>query len=147
MQFIAVQELKQVLHTLIVNFVKFFTIKVLGGLLHCSFLPATGDLLKLFMKKCKTKIPKSSSRRALSYTSLPAALNPINASVIDKQEADSMRTRHMGVLGLCAFISAYPYDIPDFVPDVFDHLGAHLNDPQPIAVSRLISLYFKPFNF
>lgn len=94
------------------------------------------------MKKCKTKIPKSSSRRALTYTSFPAAVNSTSASLIDKQEADSMRTRHMGVLGLCAFISAYPYDIPDFVPDVFDHLGAHLNDPQPIAVRRFRHIYF-----
>lgn len=91
------------------------------------------------MKKCKTKIPKSSSRRALSYTSLPAEVTTTNALLIDKQEADSIRTRHMGVLGLCAFISAYPYDIPDFVPDVFENLGAHLNDPQPIAVSPFLS--------
>lgn len=63
--------------------------------------------------------------------------------IIETQEAESVRMRHMGVLGLCAFISAYPYDIPDFVPDVFEHLGAHLNDPQPIPVIRInISIFF-----
>lgn len=48
---------------------------------------------------------------------------------------EQVALRHGGVLGLCAFIAAYPYDIPDFVPEVFEQLGAHLNDPQPIPVS------------
>lgn len=64
--------------------------------------------------------------------------------LIERQEAESVRMRHMGVLGLCAFISAYPYDIPDFVPDVFEHLGAHLNDPQPIPVCYI---YFRKICF
>lgn len=54
--------------------------------------------------------------------------------------------RHGGVLGLCAFISAYPYDIPDFVPDVFEHLGAHLNDPQPIPVCSQIRKFLSRRN-
>lgn len=54
---------------------------------------------------------------------------------MESREANAVRIRHTGVLGLCAFISAYPYDVPDFVPTVFEHLGAHLNDPQPIPVS------------
>lgn len=99
--------------------------QVLGGLLHCSFLPATDKLLELFKKKCRTKIIKT-SRRIVSCSSEASS---------DSQDGDSVRMRHMGVLGLCAFISAYPYDIPDFLPDVFEHLGAHLNDPQPIPVS------------
>lgn len=86
--------------------------QVLGGLLHCSFLPDTDTLLDLFKRKCRTKIAKK-------------------ASLL---ETEAVRARHMGVLGLCAFISAYPYDIPDFVPDIFEHLGAHLNDPPPISV-------------
>lgn len=100
--------------------------QVLGGLLHCAFLPATDQLLELFKRKCRTKVVKNASRRVMATTC---------GSDIDRQDAESVRIRHMGVLGLCAFISAYPYDIPDFVPDVFEHLGAHLNDPQPIPVS------------
>lgn len=53
---------------------------------------------------------------------------------MESREANAVRIRHTGVLGLCAFISAYPYEVPDFVPNVFEHLGAHLNDPQPIPV-------------
>lgn len=48
---------------------------------------------------------------------------------------DAIRLRHAGVLGLCAFIRAHPYDIPNYLPPVFEHLGLHLNDPQPIPVS------------
>lgn len=46
-----------------------------------------------------------------------------------------MRKRHCGVLGMCAFINAHPYDVPDLLPDVFRQLGAHLNDPQPIPTT------------
>jgi len=43
--------------------------------------------------------------------------------------------RHGGVIGLCAFVSAFPYDIPDYVPDLLSLLGSHLNDYHPIPVS------------
>lgn len=33
--------------------------QVLGGLIHCSFLPATDELLDQFKKKCRTKLVKS----------------------------------------------------------------------------------------
>ena len=36
--------------------------EVLGGLLHCSFLPSTDKLLELFKKKCRTKVIKRSNR-------------------------------------------------------------------------------------
>lgn len=110
------------------------TAQVLGGLLHCSFLPATDKLLDLFKQKCRTKVMKNAARRLLNGNP-DAAESTSNGITIETQEAESMRTRHMGVLGLCSFISAYPYDIPDFIPDIFEHLGAHLNDPQPIPVS------------
>lgn len=46
-----------------------------------------------------------------------------------------VRLRHAGVLGMCAFISSHPYDVPDYLPGVFSELGPHLSDPQPIPVS------------
>lgn len=123
--------------------------QVLGGLLHCSFLPSTDKLLELFKKKSRTKIIKNTTRRAdnggpsSTNDSKTLARNSGGVSV----DPESIRTRHMGVLGLCAFISAYPYDIPDFVPDVFEYLGAHLNDPQPIPVSLFSSeLIFLTFS-
>lgn len=120
--------------------VRIKTAQVLGGLLHCSFLPATDKLLDLFKQKCRTKVMKNSARRMLNGNA-DAAESTSNGITIETQEAESMRTRHMGVLGLCSFISAYPYDMPDFIPDIFEHLGAHLNDPQPIPVSSVAFLY------
>ena len=101
--------------------------EVLGGLLHCSFLPATDKLLELFKKKCRTKVIKRSNRVTTS-----CEIEAANAS-----ESENLVKRHSGVLGLCAFITAYPYDIPEFVPNVFEIISNHLNDPQPIPVGKL----------
>lgn len=57
---------------------------------------------------------------------------------------NNIRTRHAGVLGLCAFINSHPYDVPDFLPDVFEQLRPHLSDPQPIPVSIF---YFSEWGF
>ena len=47
----------------------------------------------------------------------------------DKQ---AMADFHSGILGLCAIVEAYPYDVPTFVPDILIELEKHLHDPQPI---------------
>lgn len=44
---------------------------------------------------------------------------------------------HASVLGLCAYVSAFPYDVPDMLPQVLVTLGDHLNDPHPIPVSEI----------
>ncbi|XP_055545788.1 proteasome activator complex subunit 4A-like isoform X2 [Wyeomyia smithii] len=102
--------------------------EVLCGLLHCCFLTATEELLELFKEKCRTKMIKAKRLRVA-----PSCSNDANKN--DGLEANAVRARHSGVLGLCAFISAYPYEVPEFVPIVFEHLGAHLNDPQPIPAT------------
>jgi proteasome activator subunit 4 len=94
--------------------------QVLGGLIHCAFLPSTDKLLELFKKKCQTKVIKRTQTEK-------------NCSL-----EQNIRIRHGGVLGLCAFITAYPYDIPTFTPNIFEVLYNHLDDPQPIPVR----LYF-----
>lgn len=42
--------------------------------------------------------------------------------------------RHAGVLGLCAYVQAYPYDVPELMPQILMDLSSHVNDPQPIQV-------------
>jgi hypothetical protein len=37
------------------------------------------------------------------------------------------------VLGLSALIAAFPYEIPDWVPDVLVQLSKHISDPGPIS--------------
>lgn len=58
----------------------------------------------------------------------------INQDTLGNIKIDAIRIRHGGVLGLCAFIHAHPYDVPKYVPSIFEHLGPHMNDPQPIPV-------------
>lgn len=55
----------------------------------------------------------------------------------------AIRIRHSAVLGLCAFVSSKPYDVPDYLSDIFFELGNHLNDPQPIPVRLLILLIYR----
>ncbi|XP_039314531.1 proteasome activator complex subunit 4 isoform X3 [Solenopsis invicta] len=94
--------------------------QVLGGLLHCTFITDQEELLERFKKKAKTQLQNKNS-----FTNHHALAN--------KNEA--IRIRHGGVLGLCAFIQAHPYDVPKYVPLVFEHLGSHMNDPQPIPMT------------
>jgi len=48
---------------------------------------------------------------------------------------EKMIQRHAGVLGLCAYVQAYPYDVPELMPQVLMDLSSHVNDPQPIQVT------------
>lgn len=87
--------------------------QVLCGLLHCAFLPEQDALLNEFKCKSKKKI----------------------------KTPDDLRLRYAGVLGLCAFIRAHPYDVPKYVPSIFEYLNLRLNDPQPVPVIILIVFY------
>ncbi|KAK0164442.1 hypothetical protein PV328_003071 [Microctonus aethiopoides] len=82
--------------------------RVLCGLLHCALLPKQEALLNEFKKKSKTKV---------------------------KNNPDNLRLKHAGILGLCAFIQAHPYDVPKYVPSIFEDLNLSLNDPQPIPTT------------
>ncbi|KAK6639500.1 hypothetical protein RUM43_007773 [Polyplax serrata] len=84
--------------------------EVLGGLIHCDFISNTNVLLQSFKKKAKLK----------------------NTGNLTGHNPDFLRLRHAGILGLCSFINSSPYDVPDYVPEIFFILGNHLNDPQPI---------------
>ena len=51
-----------------------------------------------------------------------------------KKTAEDIVAKHSGILGLCAFVNAFPYDVPDILPDILMVLSDHLHDPQPIPV-------------
>ncbi|XP_058119346.1 proteasome activator complex subunit 4B-like [Anopheles coustani] len=106
--------------------------EVLCGLVHCSFLTASEELLDLFKRKCRTKMIRT-KRFAVKQSQQSSCSAEVARN--ETAEANAVIARHTGVLGLCAFISAYPYEVPEFVPSVFEHLGAHLNDPQPIPAT------------
>lgn len=108
--------------------------QALGGLLHCDFISSKDTLLvscyylSIFFLNFQThnKLQKQFVKQ--SKTKLKRNINSDNLYV------ESVIKRHCGVLGLCAFIDAYPYEVPDFIPGVFSALGDHLNDPPPISV-------------
>ena len=62
-----------------------------------------------------------------------------HAKLKKRKKLDSIPThnliqRHAGVLGLSAYVEAYPYDVPEFMPQILMDLSEHVNDPQPIQV-------------
>ncbi|CAG9857916.1 unnamed protein product [Phyllotreta striolata] len=87
--------------------------KVLSGLLHCQFIPQPQVLLAHF--KQKAKVGKHRKK--------------------ENSTGNSTTAKHSAVLGLCAFIESHPYDVPDDLPDIFQHLRPHLSDPQPIPAT------------
>ncbi|XP_050294149.1 proteasome activator complex subunit 4B-like [Anthonomus grandis grandis] len=93
--------------------------KVVSGLLHCHFVSDPTDLLEIFKQKARTKIKKG--RKQIGDDDVTTGRNLIR--------------RHAGVLGLCSFINAHPYDVPEYLPSVFEALGPHLSDPQPIPAA------------
>jgi proteasome activator subunit 4 len=97
-------------------------------LLHCDFLDRekSQKLLDQFQKQVSRKFPRN-----------------MRTSVLQDVDMALIVKRHAGVLGLCAFVDAFPYDVPDFLPDILVQLGNHLNDPQPIPVRFCVSLRLK----
>ncbi|XP_064602863.1 proteasome activator complex subunit 4-like [Liolophura sinensis] len=90
----------------------------LSGLLHCDYLTMDKDILHHFEKLSSTKLKKR-QRQA------PQVIAPTEALI----------KRHAGVLGLSACVQAYPYDVPEFIPQILMDLSNHVNDPQPIQLT------------
>nr|XP_034177609.1 proteasome activator complex subunit 4-like [Osmia lignaria] len=97
--------------------------KVLSGLLHCTFIPEQECLLNEFKKKAKTKLCKKEH------------LGSNKEGTKNNVKTDAIRIRHAAVIGMCAFIQAHPYDIPKYIPPIFEHLSPHMADPQPIPMT------------
>ncbi|KAH9509108.1 Proteasome activator complex subunit 4, partial [Bulinus truncatus] len=89
----------------------------LSGFIHCNYLELDKDMLEHFehLRSTKVKTSKSAKKESVSLQGLIK--------------------RHAGVLGLSACVQAYPYDVPDFIPQVLVDLSVHVNDPQPIGMT------------
>ncbi|XP_060589859.1 proteasome activator complex subunit 4B-like [Ruditapes philippinarum] len=87
----------------------------LSGLLQCGYLEMDQDLLDHFERLSSTKISKR-----IKSENLPV---------------EKLLQRHAGVLGLSAYVQAYPYDVPEFMPQILMDLSNHVNDPQPIQMT------------
>lgn len=90
----------------------------LSGMIHCEFTKLTPKLLDEFKRRASEPIIKRKQ--------------PNGTTVIDSK---STVTRHSGILCLCACVDAYPYTVPDYLPEILTLLSDHLTDPQPISVS------------
>lgn len=95
-----------------------------------------------FQKKCYSRVRKTrkSKQTAISATSRGSATNSVatNSNGSTKEEASEAKNlilRHAGILGLCAFVNAYPYDVPEFIPDTLMFLSDYIHEPQPISVT------------
>jgi len=95
---------------------------VLGGLLHCDFIPSdqVQTLMDGFKSDMRTKLRKKPRTEGADISSWQT------------KHTAAVLTRHSGVLGLGAAVSASPYDIPLTLPDILMLLADHLHDPQPI---------------
>ena len=56
---------------------------------------------------------------------------------ISANTRQQLTVRHGAVLGLCAFVTAFPHTVPDFVPPLLVYLGDLLHDKQPIPGTYL----------
>lgn len=95
--------------------------KILCGMMHSNFLDKAAQqrLLKTFRDKIRAKMARKGSKKRFQK---PPKLT-------DKGQLAEF---HSGVLGLSALVEAYPYDVPEFIPDILVELEKHLHDPQPI---------------
>ena len=98
----------------------------LGGFFHCQFAPISDALIKSFRKLAKTRVKpaKKPTPEASSAAPAPESIAP-----------EAVYRRHGGVLGFCAIIQAFPYDVPEVVPPVLMEVCEHIHDPMPISGS------------
>jgi proteasome activator subunit 4 len=95
--------------------------ETLGGLVRCGVVK--DKLRNQFIKLAKTEIRKAPLRRRPNDPPMAPLSDAEKAAVID---------RHAGLLGLNAFLSAHPYDIPEWMPSTLIFVCDYVNDPEPI---------------
>ncbi|KAF7310620.1 hypothetical protein HMN09_00604800 [Mycena chlorophos] len=88
--------------------------KVLSGVVRCSQRQSIVPLKNRFLALARK-------------TTLPARKDPTYA--------DSLRTLHSAILGLCALIESFPYSVESWMPPLTDVLAAHATDPPPISTA------------
>ena len=109
--------------------------KVLGGLIHSNFLDDQYQekVLQKFRMKIRVKMSrkKNSGGKIRPGTKFEkSSISSLRKTLTTNKQA--MAEFHSGILGLCAIVEAYPYDVPKFVPEILIELEKHLHDPQPI---------------
>merc|ERR1739844_119750 len=115
--------------------------QVLSGLLHCAFIDKDGrnDMLKKFYATVLKNKASKTSKKGLKTSTQNREGNEVQQISMNVKNEDKtakkMVLRHSGVLGLCAFVNAYPYDIPEFIPDILMFLSGYIHEVQPISAT------------
>ena len=99
---------------------------------------------KFYARILKNKASKKLGKKSKLTTegtdeSKQSSLTTMN----DDKMTKNVVLRHSGVLGLCAFVKAYPYDIPEFIPDILVFLSGYIHEVQPISVSLIFLVFIK----
>ena len=99
--------------------------KILGGLLHSGFIcdDELTQLLTQLRGKVRIKMTRQGRRKFKKDSTSETETGNNNSG-------DKLVTLHSGILGLCAFVEAFPHDVPSFLPPILMELSTHMNDPQ-----------------
>ena len=95
--------------------------KTLSGLVHYGYFVVDDSLRQRFSQMAKTRLAKRKRGEAASQVDA----NP---------NGYSLRQRHSGVLGMSACILAFPYEVPEWMPQMLLEVGEHLHDGNYIQV-------------
>ncbi|KAI8324724.1 hypothetical protein GQ54DRAFT_45880 [Martensiomyces pterosporus] len=91
--------------------------KSLTSLIKCASGNVIADLNSLFSQKLAQRLPR------IRYGKPPKNAAAYNRIVL---------ARHAGVLGLSCLVLAFPYTIPEWLPDILVLLAQCIDDPNPI---------------
>ena len=69
----------------------------------------------------------------------PSSCDPIikqfQSTLESSHQDNNIINKHGAVLGLCAFINAFPHTVPSIIPPLLLYLGKHLHDKQPVPAT------------
>lgn len=96
----------------------------LSGLIRCS---QRDSMLRLKQDFCKQLTENPVHKRRRGDTAASGSLSSL--------AHESLVRRHSAVLGLSSIVMAFPYDVPELIPDVLVLLAGCISDPAPVSVS------------
>lgn len=96
----------------------------LGGLVRCSQREAIENVKRRYSRLLlETRIPKRTR-------------DPVTGKVVEsKAFREALLKKHAAVLGLSCLVSAFPYEVPKWMPDILCQLANCMSDPAEIQVT------------
>jgi hypothetical protein len=94
--------------------------ETLSGIIRCSSRESIEQLKNYFEGLLKEKLPKKTKNCTIKDLKAKPEYNKI------------LIKRHAGVLGLSSLVQAFPYDIPNWLPEVLCSIALCINNPSPI---------------